>query len=250
MRITIVGCASFLPEPNRRQSSLAVKAGDMLFLIDAGDGTAGGLVSCGVQRRDLDAALLTHFHPDHTAGLVPLLLAMRVRDKRQRPFYIMGSQGLNKFMLGLSDAFGDWINAPDSPFKPIQIKPPSSKTWTGDPLLTCKSTSHSEFSIGWRIESESKALVVTGDTELCGSLIDLAANADVLICDSTAPDEKPLPGHLTPRLAGELATKANVKILVLTHLDPETRAADPIGRAQQVFSGNVILAEDGMTLEI
>jgi len=49
------------------------------------------------------------------------------------------------------------------------------------------------------------------------NLVALAKDTDLLICESALPDELKVKGHLTPSLAGEIATHANVGKLVLTH---------------------------------
>ena len=54
----------------------------------------------------------------------------------------------------------------------------------------------------------------------------LSKAADFLICESALPDELKAKGHLTPSLAGEIATRANVRKLVLTHFYPECDHVD------------------------
>lgn len=67
-----------------------------------------------------------------------------------------------------------------------------------------------------------RKIVYTGDTRPCESIVDAAKNADLLIHDGTLSEEmKDLArdyGHSTALEAAEVAVKAHVKKLVLTHI--------------------------------
>ena len=63
-------------------------------------------------------------------------------------------------------------------------------------------------------------IVYTGDTKACKTVVKLAKDADMLIHDSTFLDADKEKGqyHATTREAAEIAKKANVKQLILTHV--------------------------------
>ncbi|MBT8330911.1 MAG: MBL fold metallo-hydrolase, partial [Deltaproteobacteria bacterium] len=92
--------------------------------------------------------------------------------------------------------------------------------------------------------------VYTGDTDYTETIIDLAKDTDLLICECALPDKLKTPGHLTPSLAGELATKSGVGNLVLTHFYPECETADIAAECRKTYSGHLVLADDLMELEI
>lgn len=87
------------------------------------------------------------------------------------------------------------------------------------------------------------------DTAWCDGALDLAADADVLLCESTflSTDEHLAEehGHLTARQAGRLAAEAGVRLLVLTHFSPrygdELRFAD---EAAMEYDGEIVSATD------
>jgi ribonuclease Z len=69
------------------------------------------------------------------------------------------------------------------------------------------------------------------DTRMCDAAVDLAAGADLLVCESTflaaEADLAATYGHLTAREAAQLARRAGVRRLVLTHFSqrhPEEQA--------------------------
>ena len=99
-----------------------------------------------------------------------------------------------------------------------------------------------------------RKIVYTGDTMPHEALVDIARHADVLIHDATsdaALEEKANRyGHSSSRQAAEIAKKAGVGLLVLTHLSP--RYEDPtsiLDDARKVFE-NVRVAEDFAEIEV
>ncbi|NVB37278.1 ribonuclease Z [Pseudenhygromyxa sp. WMMC2535] len=87
------------------------------------------------------------------------------------------------------------------------------------------------------------------DTRLCQNAFELAAGADMLICESTYLDEDIQRakdnGHLTARQAGEIAAQAGARLLVLTHFSRRyDRTAPFLEQAREVFDGEVVAARD------
>ncbi|HUW48986.1 MAG TPA: ribonuclease Z [Patescibacteria group bacterium] len=101
---------------------------------------------------------------------------------------------------------------------------------------------------------QGRKIVYTGDTRPFGNLSKLAADADLLIHDSTLGDDladrAKEDGHSTPSQAARTAKRAKVKQLVLTHIS--ARYSDPtvlLNQAKKTFK-NTIIAEDFMRIEI
>ncbi len=98
--------------------------------------------------------------------------------------------------------------------------------------------------------------VYTGDTRPIGAVETAALEADLLIHDATFADSESdrarETGHSTAREAGRVGRTAGVKRLALTHISP--RYAGDTGvllqEARDAFDGEVILAQDGQTVEI
>ena len=90
-------------------------------------------------------------------------------------------------------------------------------------------------------------LVVVGDTGKTDDLIDVCRGADGLVIESTYTEEEAELAaqfsHLTARQAAELAVKAGVKQLILTHLSRRYREKDVLVEAQAVFP-NTSVARD------
>jgi ribonuclease Z len=71
---------------------------------------------------------------------------------------------------------------------------------------------------------DGRKIVISGDTKKCDSMIDFSKEADVLIHDSTFDSELEETaesyGHATAQQSAEIAKKAKVKKLYLTHISP------------------------------
>ncbi len=82
-------------------------------------------------------------------------------------------------------------------------------------------------------------LVVVGDTGRTDNLVEVARDADALVIESTYLDKEADMAtefsHLTARMAADLATKAGVKKLILTHLSRRYREKDVLTEAQALF---------------
>ncbi|MCX8170355.1 MAG: ribonuclease Z [Candidatus Bathyarchaeota archaeon] len=90
-----------------------------------------------------------------------------------------------------------------------------------------------------------RKIVYSGDTRPSEKIAYLAENADVLIHEATLSDdlaEKAREeGHSTPSEAAQIALKANVKLLVLTHIS--ARYSDPsvlLEQAKKIFPNTLI----------
>lgn len=99
-----------------------------------------------------------------------------------------------------------------------------------------------------------RKIVYSGDTRPTEKMITFAKNADILIHESTYDEKMRARAdkhfHSTARQAAEIAKKANVQLLVLTHMSP--RYKDPsilYKEAYEIFK-NVMIAEDLLKINV
>lgn len=96
-------------------------------------------------------------------------------------------------------------------------------------------------------------LVVVGDSGETDNLLEICRGADALVIESTYLDEEADMakqfGHLTARRAADLAVRAGVGRLLLTHISRRYREKDVQQEAQEVFA-NTDVARDFDTFQI
>ena len=248
MRLTVVGCSGSRPGPESPASCYLVDADGFRVVLDLGSGAVGPLqrhISLG----DLDAVLLSHLHPDHCMDVLPLYVA-RTYDPRQRPgrLPVYGPTGADEHLAraygrgeepGLAAAFGfvEWVAGP-LPVGPFAV--------------TVAQVAHPVQTWAMRLEHEGRSLVYSADTGPCDALVELAAGADVLLCEASFQDGRNNPEslHLTGREAGEHAQRAGVGRLILTHIPPWYDPADALAAARSAFHGTVDLARSDASYEI
>jgi len=110
---------------------------------------------------------------------------------------------------------------------------------------------HTFPSLSYRIEADGASVTVSGDTDFLEGLIELAEETDLLVCESSFPDDMEVPGHLVPSEAGLIADASRAKKLLLMHLYPPFDEADIVGHAsRRTYAGEIIKARDLMTLTV
>jgi ribonuclease BN (tRNA processing enzyme) len=203
---------------------------------------------------DLDYVLYSHFHPDHSAEFVPLIFATKYPDgdRRQQPLTIIAGRGWTDFYAGLKAVYGSWIELADGLLASIEMDNQSVDSRKFDNFaLKSAPVKHNPESIAYRIASaDGHSVVYSGDTDYSENLIELAKDADLLVCESALPDSRPVKGHLTPSMAGEIATRAGVHKLVLTHFYPDCDNVDITRECRKTYSGPLLLAQDLMRIEV
>ena len=100
-----------------------------------------------------------------------------------------------------------------------------------------------------------RRVVYTGDTRPSKPVERAAEGADLLIHDATFADEDaeraPQTGHATAREAAELAARAGVKRLALTHVSSRYGGyADHLGEQAREAFPEAFVAEDGQELDV
>jgi ribonuclease BN (tRNA processing enzyme) len=159
----------------------------------------------------------------------------------------LAARGFIRFYELLKEAFAGWVEPPPGLMDLRELDPDGPDAVISDGLVIRSApTNHTAGSLAYRVEADGRSLVYSGDTDISDSLVDLAKAADLLVLECANPFK--VPGHLTPAEAGSLAARAGVARLVLTHFYPPCDEVDVVALAAQEFGGDILRAEDGLSL--
>ncbi|MCC7118358.1 MAG: ribonuclease Z [Anaerolineales bacterium] len=154
--------------------------------------------------------------------------------------YVFEGKPKRPFLAEKADAFG-------VPFGPERKELVAGKAIT---LTNGQRVTPEDVLGAW--EKGSK-LVVVGDTGRTENLLEVCKDADALVIESTYLDADAEMArqfaHLTAKMGAELAKKAGVKKLILTHISRRYREKDVIAEAQSVFP-NTAVARDFDTYQV
>lgn len=244
MQLTVIGCSGSFPGPAGPASCYLLEADGFRLLIDLGSGAVGAL-----QRHaglyDIDAVCLSHLHADHCLDLCPYWVA-RTFDPAgpHPPIPVYGPAGTARRMAqaygmadppGMTEAFTFPGLAPGTrEIGPFQV--------------TVAHMNHPVETFGYRVTHQGASLAYSADTGETPALVQLAREADLLLCEASylAAPGLPQDMHLTAGQAAEYADRAGAGRLVLTHLVPwNDRAATLAQATAGPFQGPISLAAPG-----
>lgn len=99
MEITILGSGNYIPSMRRNPPGYLLKIKSKNLVFDFGSGALQSLLKFNVDYNTIDHIFITHNHPDHISGLIPLLHACR--NNRKSNLNIIGFKGIEKFIKNI-----------------------------------------------------------------------------------------------------------------------------------------------------
>jgi ribonuclease BN (tRNA processing enzyme) len=243
---TVLGAGSILPRAGYGCSGYALQPEDgaKVTLFDCGPGTIRSLAGVGLGIEDVERVVISHFHIDHCLDLFALAFARRnPRFDPLPPLEIVGPYGLRALLERGENTLGGQAREPGAEVSEVES---GKGVQRGGARLTCVRTGHTRESLAWRAELASgESVAYTGDTPESDAVAALARDVDLFVVECSAPDEQPIPNHLTPSSAGRMAAASGCRRLLLTHFYPELEPERARRTVAQTFTGPVELARDG-----
>lgn len=105
IELTFLGTGSSIPTAKRNHASIWLRHEGEVMLFDCGEGTQTQILKSGHNFMKIDRIFITHWHADHWAGLIGLILTMNM-EERKRPLYIYGPEA-DRFIRDILD-LGYW----------------------------------------------------------------------------------------------------------------------------------------------
>ncbi len=243
---TVVGAGSILPRAGYGCSAHALRPapGAKVTLFDCGPGTIRSLDSVGIELREVERVVLSHFHLDHCLDLLALAFARRnPRFAPPPPLELIGPRGLAALLERGQGVFGRSVGDPNAEVLELA---PAGRLERGGLRLGCAHTGHTREALAWRADlAGGESVAYTGDTPESQRVAELARDVDLFVVECSMPDELALAGHLSPASAARLAASSGCRKLLLTHFYPDLDPARAREQVAGVYSGPIELARDG-----
>jgi ribonuclease BN (tRNA processing enzyme) len=248
-------------------SYLIWQEGKARLLIDMGTGSLSNFEQSGASLNDLDAIMLSHLHVDHVNDL-PALVKASFFTGRERDLPVLGPAsnplmpsttdfvqglfgpaGVYRYLSGFVDGTASYRLRPQN----IDTKARTESLILNTPRfrLIAVPVHHGPLpALAWRVEIKGKLIVFSGDMNNDNNtLVSLAKNADLLVAHNVIPETATGIArnlHMPPSVIGQIAGKAEVKQLLLSHrmkrtLGKEKNATELI---RQNYKGPLQFADD------
>ena len=251
----VCGSRSPLPGPGA-QACILVKAGNDIYVVDIGDGSAANIREWNIPYNQVRAVLFTHLHSDHISDLADFHLGSWINENRESKLNVFGPKGVDLVTEGFEKAYQlDYQYRHDhhgneiapiavAGFNPVSIDAGQNVVLNKNSLkITVFEVSHNPIkpAFGYRFDYKNRSIVISGDTSYNENLIKKSQNADVLFHDALSINiiegmqafmekigrdgvwqilEDIKEYHATTLEAAKAANEANVTHLVLYHLIP------------------------------
>lgn len=242
------------------------------YLVDAGPGAFARLGESGLSTKALDTILLTHLHVDHAGDLPGLIKSRDLSGNEPVRFRIVGPSGEGVYpgtstfvdrLFGRQGAFA-YLPAFENPVAldardvtyDLERAPVSVFDENGVKVVAASVDHRDVPALAYRIEYAGRSVVITGDlASKRGQIETLAQGADVLVYDTSvleAPGSAPwlYALHTSPTRIGEVAAKAGVQQLILSHIQPDVdkQHAAVLAAVRSSFAGEVVFAYDCLSV--
>src|SRR5690606_30932744 len=215
-KIAILGSAAAVSDARHDYTHFLLSGETSNVLVDCGSNPLGKIHNLGIDDNAIQDIILTHFHPDHVAGVPTMLMHMWLLG-RQTPlrFYALDHCATRVEDMMLSYAWDTWPDFFPVTFHRVPEQDCAPVLRNDDFEIIAWPTRHFVPTIGLRIENRrtGRVLAYSCDTEPVPALIELAHDADMLIHEAAGKGF----GHSSAAEAGRIAAQAGAKSLYLIH---------------------------------
>lgn len=217
--------------------------------IDAGTGTFMRLAE-RVDPGQLDAVVISHVHVDHASDLFGLYGYLAYGPSGHVPIPVFVTEGATELFGNFAGATGEHVFHHVLDFREVGR---GDTAEVGSFALRFGASKHAVANNITRIVAGGKTLVYTGDAGPSDELAEMADGAALFLCEATLIGERhaqTYPFHLTASEAGQIAARANVGHLVLTHISHTVNPAQSVAEAAERFDGLISYAAPGTEFDI
>jgi ribonuclease Z len=255
--IYFLGTGGWVPTPQRDNTSILLRAGGKLVLIDCAGSAIARIRKLHFNPREVSTILITHVHPDHIYGLPSFVHSLILEEGEIR---LLGSEKTVAFARRLLDLFelrGKNVRTRVR----FQALRPGGLLRLNDALsLRSLRVPHHPSSLAYHfyLGREGKDLVFSGDTPVHRPLFEDARGVDCLVHEASAPDRyfRRYPRlyhiHTSALDLGRWSQDAGVGSLVACHFLAGIWSLPGEARAEirRTFKGRLVIPRDGQRIVI
>ena len=244
LEITVIGSSDAFCSGAHLNAAYLFRTARSTFLVDCGPTTLLGFKQRAIDTGCLDFVIVSHMHGDHFAGLPFLLLEYMYENRRQRPFLIVGPEGIEERVWTLFRTLYSDVHSKALPFElRFEELTPERTTVVADVAVLPVRVPHQieETALALQIGVGGTRVLYSGDTPWIDRFLELARGADLFLCECTAY-ARSMGRHIEFENLRTLLPQLACKRLVLMHLGREMR--------EHAASLGVECATDGLVIRV
>lgn len=268
-RVITLGSGAPPQSLDRSSPCTMIQFQDKYFVVDMGYGASQQMVKLGIEPADVSNVLFTHLHADHSLDYGYFLI-IGWHDGREC-LNVTGPKGTVKMHEAYTDIYdGDIMYRANLGISLKGIKEDvgfrevkGGESFGLDGVkISCIQVPHTAYTVSYKFQAAGKTVVVSGDLMYHEPFVEFIQGADMVIFDANQADSTFLQergprfranlekSHATVPQLGQMAEKAGVPSIVLTHLTPGTFIGQMIKDIAAVYNGEVIVAEDLLAIDV
>ncbi len=238
---TFIGSGDAFGSGGRFQACIMVDHSTGRFLLDCGATSIVALKQAQIETRTIDTVFVSHLHGDHFGG-IPFLVLDGQFSRREKDLVVAGPAGSKERTRVLMETLFPGSSTTERRFAlDVREIAPGEAEIDGVRVKTFLAAHGSGAPPhSYRVEVDGVVIAYSGDTAWTESIPEIAAGADLFICEAYTLD-RPVPNHLTVAQLNEHRGQLTPKRTILTHMTSQVLEAEDIGWER---------AHDGMVIQL
>lgn len=240
MKLTVIGYWGAYPAQGSATSCYMIEKDGFTCLLDMGSGALSRLQAYK-QVQDIDAIVISHYHNDHIADVGVLQYSWLVQNSLHNTNKVLPIHGHMEDEDGFNKLTHHYT-------KGIAFDPEESLE-VGPFTIRFMKTNHPVPCYAMRVSDGEKDFVYTADTSYKEEFISFSEGADLLVTDCNFYEDQDgsYAGHMNSKQCAEIAQKAQVPELILSHHPHFGDRQNLVTQAKKYYDGEVTLASEGLT---
>jgi ribonuclease BN (tRNA processing enzyme) len=197
----------------------------------------------GLNPSTIDAVVISHLHGDHFGG-IPFLVLDQQFARRERPLLVAGPPGLRERVIQAMEVLFPGSAQVRRRFELRLLELPERTAVSVGPVeVNAIPVVHASGAPAYalRLRVGGRLVAYSGDTEWTDTLLEVAAGADLFVCEAYVFD-KPIKYHLSYSALERHRERLRCRRLILTHAS--------VDLLEHQATIHTEVAEDGLVLSI